>query len=229
MKKFPAVVLARMTSVRLPGKGLRQVAGRPLLAYLLDTLRQSEAIGEVFLATSDTASDFPLVDFAKESSVSVVQGPLEDVATRFLMAVKRSGADAAFRVNGDSPFVPLELFSLAAERYRSTQVDLVSNIFPRSFPVGQSVELVSRKAIECVLSRPGIPSDREHVTQYLYRNSAEFQIENIKSAVDYSAIRFAVDDGIDFAKVSRMLSVMTRPHWSYTVEELVKLSHSCGQ
>jgi len=174
--KFGAAVVARMTSSRLPGKVLSRVAGKPLLQYTLERLRKSKLDIEVVIATSEETSDDPLAEFAEQSGISCVRGSLEDVAGRFLMAIRETGVDAMFRVNGDSPLIDPALFCRAANTYRESSPDLITNIMPRHYPPGVSVELVKATAYREAYSLMKEAEDKEHVTRFFYRNSEKFKI-----------------------------------------------------
>src|SRR4051794_2173021 len=100
-----AVVQARSGSTRLPGKVLREVGGRPLLAYLLERLEHAVLIDGVVVATSDDASDDSVVAFCRTVGADCHRGPVADVAGRILGAVRERDLDAFVRISGDSPLL----------------------------------------------------------------------------------------------------------------------------
>jgi spore coat polysaccharide biosynthesis protein SpsF (cytidylyltransferase family) len=217
------VVQARMASERLPGKVLAPVAGRPLLGYLLERLALARGPDCTIVATSDEPEDDPLARFASETGVSVHRGPLADVAGRLAAVAERYEVDALVRVSGDSPLLDPALVDRALELYAEGDWELVTNVFPRSFPVGQSVEVLPRATLERVLATTTEPEDREHVTRWLYANADRFRIHNFRHERDKSGVRLAVDTAEDLQRIERIVAAMRAPHTEYGLSELLRL------
>jgi spore coat polysaccharide biosynthesis protein SpsF len=217
------VVQARMSSARLPGKVLATVAGRPLLGYLLERLALARRPDSTIVATSDEPGDDPVAAFASDSGVRVHRGALADVAGRFAAVAEWFELDALVRVSGDSPLLDPAIVDRAVELYEVGGVDLVTNVFPRSFPVGQSVEVLSRAALERVLAETADPEDREHVTRWAYANQDRYRILNFVHERDASGVRLAVDSPEDLRRIERIVAAMSAPHTEYGLPELLRL------
>lgn len=220
-----AVVQARMSSARLPGKVLRPLAGRPALEYLLERLARARTIERVIVATSTDPSDDPIAAFCAERGVPCVRGPHDDVAARFAEVAEAEGLDAFVRVTGDSPLLDQRLVDHAVEEFASGSFDLVTNVFPRTFPHGQSVEVVSVAAFATALE--AIRSDeREHVTLVFYRQPERFRIHNFRATAAANGVTLALDTEEDAARLDALLTAMDRPHWEYAYDELVGLAEA---
>ena len=100
-----AVIQARLSSHRLPGKVLVDVAGRTLLGRLLDRLAGAALLRGVVVATSAEASDDALASWCEVRGVACHRGALTDVAGRVLAAGRGTGADPIVRVCADSPVI----------------------------------------------------------------------------------------------------------------------------
>src|SRR5689334_20418769 len=100
-----AVIQARCSSQRLPGKVLRQVAGRTLLEFLLERLGRCREVSRIVVATSSEASDDAIAGFCQARSVALYRGALDDVLGRFLGVAAELGEPALVRINGDSPLL----------------------------------------------------------------------------------------------------------------------------
>jgi spore coat polysaccharide biosynthesis protein SpsF (cytidylyltransferase family) len=221
-----AIVQARTSSSRLPGKVLREVAGKPLLQYLLERLANASLSRPVVVATSSDASDDDLAAFCDAFGVDCHRGPLDDVAQRMLEAAETRGLDAFVRVSGDSPLLDSALVDRAVELLRAGENDLVTNVHPRTFPHGQSVEALRTSAFRRMCSALTEPHDREHVTRYIYRHADEFRIASFTHDPDISALQLAVDTPEDLARFESILSSMTRPHWRYDLDGVVALART---
>lgn len=216
-----AFVQARMSSSRVPGKMLIRLNGKPLLAYVLERLDQCESLDQVVLATSGEASDDPLAEFAARQGNIVFRGPLQDVAGRFLAAMEHFGLESCVRINGDSPFINQRLVDRAVGLFEEGGADLVTNVFPRSFPKGQSVEVFSRDAMARAHAAMDQDDHREHVTKFFYDNHADFRIRNFSSPRDYSGEQLTIDSPEDLDWCEALLATLEKPHWAYGFETLL--------
>ena len=108
-KRIVAIVEARMTSSRLPGKHLMEVLGKPILSYLLDRLKAVESIDSIVIATTRNSTDDVLVEFSKQNKVEIYRGDEDDVMGRVLDAAKHFRADVICEVTGDCPIIDPQL------------------------------------------------------------------------------------------------------------------------
>ena len=81
-----ACIQARLSSRRLPGKILRELCGRPSLDYLIEALEHASGLDQLVLATSTDPSDEATAQFAARRALPCFRGPLDDVASRMLLA-----------------------------------------------------------------------------------------------------------------------------------------------
>jgi spore coat polysaccharide biosynthesis protein SpsF (cytidylyltransferase family) len=224
-----AIVQARLSSSRLPGKVLHPVAGRPLLVYLLESLSHCAHLADIVVATSTEPQDTPIARLCQELNIKCHRGPLADVAGRFKEVLDAYPFDAFVRVCGDSPLLDHRLIDRALEIFRGGDYDLVTNIFPRSFPSGQSVEVLRTAAFRrgCELMQEA--DDLEHVTRFFYRHPQGIKIHNFQAEENFGAISLAVDTPEDMERFAAMVAALTRPHWDYDVGSLVRLYREVTQ
>ena len=81
--------------------------------------------------------------------------------------------------------------------------DLATNVFPRTYPAGMSVEVVRSETFERVVPGLNDPGDREHVTSYFYRHAEQFRIVNFAGEAPRRDVHLAVDTPEQFAYVAR--------------------------
>ncbi len=203
---------------------LKGIAGKPLLQYLLERLGCCRLVTEVWVATSDDPSDDALASLCGRLGVAVYRGPLDDVVARFLGLARKRGLASFVRVNGDSPLLDPAIVDKGVALFEEQMCDLVTNVFPRSYPKGQSVEVISTGALERVARLSADPEDLEHVTRYFYQHPQEFKIMNFAYGYDAGSLQLSVDSAEDLARIESMLGRMTRPHWDYGLDELLSLS-----
>lgn len=221
--RLVGVVTARLSSRRLPGKVLLPLHGRPMLSYTIERL-QSANLDEIVIATSTDSSDDPVVNFAQQVGVSCWRGELEDVLGRVCSAATSQRADAVVRISGDSPLVDPEIVRSAISIFLNDAPDLVTNVFPRSFPKGQSVEIISRAALERLHVEATQLQDREHVTRYAYLHHDRFKIRNFSASRLRPELQLSVDTLDDFERVAALIAASQGTKDFPTVDQLIDLT-----
>ncbi len=191
-----------MTSKRFPGKVLAPFLEKPILWHVVDRINKININVPIVLATSADTADDPLALYGKNLDLSVVRGPRDDVFSRFIQVLHKHPCDAFFRVCGDSPLLLSSLFPMAVEHFRRDDFDLVTNVFPRTFPLGMSVELVRASTFLEAENSIFAKDEREHVTRYFYQHSEKFSIYNMVCTNPKSpSLRLAVDELGDLKRI----------------------------
>lgn len=211
------IIQARMSSVRCPGKVLRAVEGQPLLDYLVARLRNSRKLNGLLIATSRNATDNLIEAYCRQKGLECFRGELDNVAGRFCAAIEKMGASAFVRINGDSPWMDENLVDRAVTLFQSQDLDLVTNVWKRSFPRGESIEVFKSSVYLQAYSQMKNPEDREHVSSYFYKNPSFFKMLNFQTedGQDYSSINLCVDTEEDFRKFEAAV-------WKLGAQEAVK-------
>ena len=218
-----ANIQARMSSTRLVGKMLLDINGRPLLSYLIESLKQCTEIDGLVVATSNQSEDDAIEEFCSNLKVNCFRGDLENTANRLLKSAVSKNCEAIVRVNGDSPLMDYRLIDKGSQLMRSGRWDLVTNTQPRTFPHGMSVEVIRTSALENAEKHMSVAYQREHVTPYFYDHSQEFRIRSFTSMIDFGHFNFCVDTEQDLIRISAILDGMDRPHWQYGYEDIIHL------
>jgi spore coat polysaccharide biosynthesis protein SpsF (cytidylyltransferase family) len=196
-----------MSSVRLPGKVLMGISGRPMLERVCDRVMQSNSVKKVVIATSSHSSDDPIEQFCYLRNFSYFRGALEDVAGRFLSVIQREGAEEFIRISADSPLIDSKLIDKAVEEYRHGNYDMVTNVLHRSFPKGQSVELIRSSSYKRMCGDLMDIDEREHVTKAFYRNSSAYKIKNFSAEIQAGEYQLSVDTHEDLARISSIIDL----------------------
>lgn len=147
----------------------------------------------IVLATSRRKIDDPLGDFAHAALIHCFRGSTENVAERVLECALESQADFFVRINGDSPYLNPDLVTSGLELARLEVPDLVSNIHPRTFPYGISVEIVKTSSFAASIGSFS-ETEREHPTSFFYSNWTKFRILNLSADYHFdTSLRLVVD------------------------------------
>ncbi len=202
-----AFVQARMSSKRFPGKVLAELNGRPVIDHVIARVAEVMPRENIVVATSSNPGDDILARHFGPSGVSVYRGPLENVFERFRLCLKKYPAPWFLRVGADSPLLDANLLKhLLGYRHRS-DIDLVTNIFPRTFPVGLSLEMVYAKTFSAINPESLSAEEQEHLTKVYYRNPQKFRILNVESCnPDLAAMNFSVDTPEDLERIEKIMT-----------------------
>jgi len=212
-------VQARMSSRRFPGKVLATLAGRPMLAHVLERCGQAFGDDRVVLATSGESSDDAVALCAQQLGHRVFRGELDNVLGRFQQCLAAHPCDWFVRISADSPMIDPRLIESVARR-RAAPLDLVTNVRPRTFPSGQSVEVVRAEPFAAIDSAAVSAEEREHLTQVYYRHPARFKVLNVASR-DAALARqhLTVDTPEDLRAAEAILASGRVPGFAHAVAE----------
>jgi spore coat polysaccharide biosynthesis protein SpsF len=190
-----AILQARMTSSRLPGKVMAPLLGEPMIGRQIERLRRAQRIDKLVVATSTDASDDPLADYVQSLGVQVFRGPLDDVLERFRATlVRHPEAKAVVRLTADCPLTDPELIDLVIEHHHTAGADYTSNTLgTRTYPHGLDTEVIAPDALVDAAERAVDPYEREHVTPYIYRRPETYRLAGVARHDSLAALRWTVD------------------------------------
>ena len=149
---------------------------------------------------------------------------MKNVAARFVSTLSQVNCNGFVRISGDSPLIDPALIDQAVTLFKERDVDLVTNVNPRSLPKGQSVEVLKK---ECFLTASKLfttDAQLEHVTPFFYEHADRFKIINFESSKPLGHLNMSVDTADDFKLFQNIVEKMSRPHWDYGLDEILTLA-----
>ncbi len=207
-----AIIQARMSSSRLPGKSLVDIAGHPMLEWVIRRVRYSKLINLVMVATTTEPSDDPIEEICKKLQVQVFRGSMHDVLDRYYLAARKMKADIVVRITSDCPLIDSELIDKTIEALVATGSDFACNRLPppmkRTYPIGLDVEVVRFEALERAWKEASQKNEREHVMPYLYEIPGRFKVVKVDHDVDYGSLRWTVDTQEDLDLVRKIFVLL---------------------
>ncbi len=190
-----AVVQARMTSTRLPGKVLEPIEGRALVAWTLAAFQAVPRIATVILATTDDPADDGLAAFAAGLG-PVHRGSVRDVLSRVWDAARPLEPDLVVRGTADNPFPDPDVIAAQIEACDRDGYDYVGT---SGYPLGIAAEVVRADALAAAAREASEPAEREHVMPFLYRRPGRFRIGALPAPTATIHLRYTVDTAEDLA------------------------------
>lgn len=196
--KTTAIIQARLSSTRLPGKVLLDLAGSPLLTRVYERVLRAHSLEQVVLALPETASNDALAEFCFKAGMPFLRGSESDVLDRFYSTAKSFSADPIVRITADCPLIDADVIDKVVSDFMSGGADYVSNTLKPTFPDGLDTEVFSFYSLEQAHKEACLSSEREHVTPYIWKHPELFRMRNVPNDSDLSKLRWTIDEPRDF-------------------------------
>jgi len=226
--KVVAIIQGRMSSSRLPGKILADIAGQPMLTRVYTRTSRAQTLDEVIFATTTDASDDPVAEYCDFSGIPFTRGSLFDVLDRYYQAALQAKADVVVRITADCPVIDPELIDNVVKTVVGEQwivdgalFDFAANRLPspwsRTYPIGLDTEVCTFAALERACKEAREPQHREHAMPYFYEgvklttihrtlatglSPRGFNIALLHHTTDFGDYRWTVDtpEDLDFMR-----------------------------
>lgn len=202
---FTAIIQVRLSSKRLKNKAMIEINKNPIIYYVRKRVENSKNIKRIIIACSDEEKDDPIYNYCISKNYLVERGNLHNVVDRYLKIIKKFNLSSFVRITGDSPCIDPKLIDKAIKLYINNQCDLLTNVFPRSYPKGVSVEVVNAKTFQILRNKRISKFNKEHITSYFYENSKKFRILNFKSLTNQRHKSLALDTKKDLYKLNPII------------------------
>ncbi len=207
-KKIGAIIQARTSSSRLPGKIKLAIGDKQLIERCVAAASKCKKIDLVVIATTrEKADDWLVRKYQKNKFVKVFRGDTNDVLSRFSNAAKEFRLDTIIRLTSDDPFKPTWLIEKFIDMSIKEELDYISNTINPTFPEGLDIELISRKALDLASKESKLLSEKEHVTPYIWNNLNLFKYHSEELKKDYSWARLTVDYDKDLLRMNRLWEI----------------------
>lgn len=204
-----AIVQARMSSSRLPGKVLLDLVGTPVLKLVYQRLSKATLIDKIIIATSDHGEDDAIEAFCNAHGILCYRGALDNVLDRFIGAANYLGLqpeDIIIRVTADCPLIDYEIIDHTIQMLlNNPEYEYCANVVEHRFPDGYDVEAFKYSVFGKLLSKKLCKSDLEHVTIYLHNHPSEFKMLSYRAEEDYGFLRLTLDEPADFQVLTQVI------------------------
>jgi spore coat polysaccharide biosynthesis protein SpsF len=176
MPKILAIIQARMSSSRLPGKVLLDISGQPMLARVISRTRKARTLDGIVVATTIEPADDPVERMCAERGYTCYRGSPQDVLDRYYQAARIYGADVIVRITGDCPVIDPEIIDATVKIFfTEAESGFAATRLPppwrRTLPIGLDVEVVSFASLERAWKEADQPFHREHVMPFFYEGT----------------------------------------------------------
>ena len=233
-----------MSSSRLPGKILADIAGQPMLQRVFIRTSRAASVTETIFATTTDPSDDPVAGYCDFSGIPFTRGSLYDVLDRYYQTAKQANANVVVRITADCPVIDPALIDDVVQTLLEGEYDFVGNRLPppwhRTYPIGLDVEACRFKNLAQAWKDAKEPQHREHVMPYFYegvqlstvnRQLSEgvsprgFRIALLNNPTDFGHYRWTVDTPEDLEFIRQIYSRFGDRD-DFTWKEVLDLVHN---
>ena len=200
-----------MTSTRLPGKVLMDVAGQPMLTQQLRRLKQCTLADDIVVATTTNAIDDPVVELAHREQLGCFRGSEKDVLARYVGAAREARADIVVRVTADCPLIDPQVTDrvIAELTDHAMECDYASNVLRRTYPRGLDVEAFFWDTLLRIDRMARSDAAREHVTILPRSEHPElFLCRSVEDNQNNADLRWTVDTAADLEFVRQLYAAL---------------------
>lgn len=203
--RIGAIIQARMGSTRLPEKILKELNGKCILEHIIKRVLDS-GVDICIVATTTNKIDDTVQTFCDEHNFICFRGSEDNVLERYYQVAKENKLDVIVRITADDPLKDSKIIRKAIDILLDGNYDYVSNTIKPTYPEGIDVEAFTFKTLEKAYKEAKLPSEKEHVTPYIWKNREIFNTYNFENEVDLSYMRWTLDTEDDYIFIKNIYS-----------------------
>jgi spore coat polysaccharide biosynthesis protein SpsF len=227
--KIGAIVQARTSSTRLPGKVLKDLpygSGITVLQQVMRRLKKAVKLDDIIVATTTEEIDEKIAGLAEKEDVKWFRGSRDDVLARYYLAAEENGLDVIVRITSDCPCIDSEIVDWVLEEHLAAKADYTSNGLHRTFPLGIGVEILNLEALKRAHFEATEAFEREHVSSYIYKSKPHmFHIHEVRASEKFYGpdIRVTLDTEEDYTLLCVVFDYLYQGNEFFGAEDIIKL------
>ena len=200
------IIQARMGSTRLPGKILKKINDRVLLAHIIDRLSGLRNKVTVVVATSELERDNVVEQWCNEHKVKCFRGDEENVLKRYYDCATIYSFNHVVRMTADNPFPDIEELDKLIDYHIRENNDFSENF--SQLPIGVGAEIFSFNTLADDMKNASQQHHFEHVDEYILENISQYKTGtlNVPEHKNHPDVRLTVDTEEDYKKACYIAS-----------------------
>lgn len=225
MGKINAIVATRMTSTRLPGKVMMDLAGKSALVHLIERLQRSKYLHQIILATTTNSQDDIVVQTAHETGVLHYRGSEQDVLQRTVQAAEAFDTEFIVQITSDCPLIDPETVDTVIEKMlQQPYLDYVGTQLVRTYPLGYSVEIFRSRLLSEVEKLTQDPRCREHTALYIYEHPELYRLSNVEAPyfLRHPEYRLTLDTSEDYQLIKNVYEALYPHNPEFNLNDVVR-------
>ena len=223
---FPIIIQARTRSKRYPKKILAKIDQRNVLEFLIDRLLKTFSKNKIIIATTKFKRDNIICNLSKKKKINFFRGSENNVLKRYLDCAKKFKAKSIIRITSDCPLIDPKLIEKMRRVFILNKLDYLANTYPPTkskYPDGSDIEIFKFKSLLKISKLSKNNEDKEHVTNFFWKNPKEFKTKMINNKKDLSNYKFSIDYKSDLTLVKKISEKIKAKKKHGTAEEIVSI------
>jgi len=217
-----AIIQARMSSSRLPGKVLLPLMGKPVLEHVVTRLKYAISLKEIVVATSTEVDDDAIELWAKSNKVNYYRGSLSDVLDRYYQAALLYKAETVVRITADCPVIDPYIVDEVVFGFKKGAFDAYG--LSGEFPDGLDCQVFSFSALEKAWKEATLPSEREHVGPYIEKTHPElFKLGGLEKFSNLGHLRWTLDEERDYEFLNQIYEELYVADSLFVTDDILNL------
>lgn len=224
-KRIVAIIEARMTSTRLPGKHMLLANGKPMIEHLINRIKQVPSLDEIVMATTVNETDKPLVALAKRLDFACFRGSEEDVMSRVIGAAESVNADIIVGITGDCVIIDPLLVEQTIQMFLNNKCAYVNNAAVSSYPGGMNTQVYKLESLKKSALMTDDSLDHEHVTSHIFRNPELFPPIYLVPPPDlyWPDLKLELDEQPDYEVLKKIIEHFGDENPYFSCKEIIEL------
>lgn len=221
------IIQARVNSVRLPGKVVKPLNGRPALYRIMRRALRCGMLDKVYLATSVNSENDALADIAAECGCGVYRGDEDDVLSRFVSIIEKERPEIVVRINADNFALSPEVVEHGIKELVEKGYDVCSSFIDNTYPFGSGAET---STADCILkldrdTRGKDKKYREHIYLYAYKNPKAYKVGSLRApeALRRPEIDISVDTEEGYETMKRIYGLFQGREELFTLSDIISV------
>jgi spore coat polysaccharide biosynthesis protein SpsF len=225
MPHFAAIIEARMTSSRLPGKVLKEILGKSTLELMIERLRKIQGLGDIIIASTSNVTDDPIAELGKKLGVNVWRGSENDVLGRVVDAALAFDVDVIVETTGDCPLIDPQIVDQGITAFQKGAVDCVSNAFTPTYPLGMDYYIVPTPLLAASAEIAKDQVERENVIRYIKWHPEKYRHLNLPAAPEhtYPNLMLTLDYQEDFDLIKAVFERLYPTKPTFDLNDIIAL------
>ena len=207
-QRMAIIIYARLNSKRLPKKVMQKILSKPMLIHILDRIKKNSKFNlPIVVATSKNKTDDEIEDICKKEKIKLFRGDLNNVYKRSLDCFKKLNIESFIRVCADRPLFDVKLMDRMIKKFKNSKFDIITNQYPRTYPKGLACEVAKTKIFFEISSHKLSKNFKEHIFNYFYKNSKNYNIYNFTIHRKYNKFKdrdFSINNKKDLIKINNI-------------------------
>ena len=210
---FGIVIQARTGSSRFPEKILKKIDKRTVIEFLIDNLLTKFKNKNLVIATTNLKRDSIILKILKKKNINFFRGSEENVLKRYLNCAQKFKIKNIIQITSDCPLVDTNLIIRMKKIFFSKNLDYLANTYPPNksmYPDGTDIEIYKYKSLLKLSKLTNKKEDKEHVTNFFWKNKKIFKTMIIKNKINLSNFKYSIDYKNEITLVKKILKIIKK-------------------